>query len=55
VEADVLGAILNRYDASSFLQGYGQYNYGYAHSYRRLEEHYADPASKSGIRGWFTG
>jgi capsular exopolysaccharide synthesis family protein len=55
VEADVLGAILNRYDASSFLQGYGQYNYGYAHSYRRLEEHYAEPASKSGIRGWFTG
>jgi capsular exopolysaccharide synthesis family protein len=54
VEADVLGAILNRYDASSFLQGYGQYNYGYAHSYRRLEEHYAEPASKSGIRGWFT-
>jgi capsular exopolysaccharide synthesis family protein len=55
VEADVLGAILNRYDASSFLQGYGQYNYGYAHSYRRLEEHYAEPVSKSGIRGWFTG
>jgi capsular exopolysaccharide synthesis family protein len=55
VEADVLGAILNRYDASSFLQGYGQYNYGYAHSYRRLEEHYAEPASKSSIRGWFTG
>jgi capsular exopolysaccharide synthesis family protein len=56
VEADVLGAVLNRYNASSFLQGYGQYNYGYAHSYQRLEEHYAASAPTSGLdtlKSWF--
>ena len=59
VEADVLGAILNRYDASSFLQRYGPYSYGYAYGYNygyhRLEEYYAEPPSQSGLRGWFTG
>jgi capsular exopolysaccharide synthesis family protein len=55
VEADVLGAVLNRYNASSFLQGYGQYNYGYAHSYQRLEEHYAAPSTGGleALKGWF--
>jgi capsular exopolysaccharide synthesis family protein len=56
VEADVLGAVLNRYNASSFLQGYGQYNYGYAHSYQRLEEHYAAPSTGGleALKGWFS-
>jgi hypothetical protein len=48
--------VLNRYNASSFLQGYGQYNYGYAHSYQRLEEHYASSVPTSGLdtlKGWF--
>lgn len=53
VEADLLGCVLNRYDASSFLQGYG-YNYGYAHSYKRLEEHYAEDKKQS-LLSWFRG
>jgi capsular exopolysaccharide synthesis family protein len=57
VEADVLGAVLNRYEASSFLSSYDHYNYGYAHSYKRLEEHYtgADTASSGleRVRMWF--
>jgi capsular exopolysaccharide synthesis family protein len=51
VEADTIGCVLNRYDASSFLQGYG-YNYGYAHSYKRLEEHYAQEPRDDGILSW---
>jgi capsular exopolysaccharide synthesis family protein len=48
VGADILGCVLNRYDASSFLQGYG-YNYGYAQSYKRLAEHYAEEAEQKGL------
>ena len=51
VEADLLGAVLNRYDSSSLLQGYG-YNYGYAHSYKRLAEHYAEEQNKGGVLSW---
>ncbi|PEN12632.1 hypothetical protein CRI94_14045 [Longibacter salinarum] len=51
VEADTIGCVLNRYDASSFLQGYG-YNYGYAHSYKRLEEHYAEDPNTGGRFSW---
>jgi capsular exopolysaccharide synthesis family protein len=52
VEADTIGCVLNRYDASSFLQGYG-YNYGYAHSYKRLEEHYAEAPDADSRLSWF--
>ena len=51
VEADLLGCVLNRYNASSFLQGYG-YNYGYAQSYKRLEEHYARETPDDGVLSW---
>jgi len=52
VEADVLGAVLNRYNSQSLLQGYG-YNYGYAQSYKRLAEHYAGKRSDEGMFSWF--
>lgn len=52
VEADFLGCILNRYDSSSLLQGYG-YNYGYAQSYKRLAEHYAEDPEDSSLLSWF--
>ena len=51
VDADILGCVLNRYDASSFLQGYG-YNYGYAQSYKRLAEHYAEQEGSNGVLSW---
>jgi capsular exopolysaccharide synthesis family protein len=59
VEADVAGAVLNQFDASSsVLQSYG-YNYGYAYSYRRLYEYYRDgdkgAPEPSGIRAWWGG
>ena len=51
VGADILGCVLNRYDASSFLQGYG-YNYGYAQSYKRLAEHYAEETESDSGLSW---
>jgi Mrp family chromosome partitioning ATPase len=51
VEADILGAVLNRYDSRSLLQGYG-YNYGYAQSYKRLAEHYAEEQNEGGVLSW---
>jgi capsular exopolysaccharide synthesis family protein len=51
VEADILGAVLNRYDSRSLLQGYG-YNYGYAQSYKRLAEHYAEEQDDGGVLSW---
>jgi capsular exopolysaccharide synthesis family protein len=51
VEADILGAVLNRYDSRSLLQGYG-YNYGYAQSYKRLAEHYSEERDEGSVRPW---
>lgn len=59
VEADIIGVVLNRYESNSFMQSYG-YDYGYAHSYRRLAEYYQGPQqSQSGgslgqIKQWIT-
>jgi Mrp family chromosome partitioning ATPase len=59
VEGDLIGCVLNQYDASSsVLESYG-YNYGYAYSYRRLYEYYQDEEkqapSRSGLRAWWNG
>jgi len=58
VEGDLVGTVLNRFDASgSGLESYG-YNYGYAYSYRRLTEYYQDDErsrSQSGLRAWWSG
>lgn len=57
VGVDLLGCILNRYDANTIEYGYG---YGYAYSYRRLDEYYdqRDDAAPSGVtdrvRSWFS-
>lgn len=56
VGADLLGGVLNRYTANSFLPDYG-YNYGYTQSYQRLSEYYSSgndsvPTGAS-IRSWF--
>jgi capsular exopolysaccharide synthesis family protein len=50
VEADVLGAVLNRFDASATSHGYG-YNYGYAYGYRQLDKYYEEerPTKQKGI------
>jgi polysaccharide biosynthesis transport protein len=56
VGADLLGCVLNRYTANSFLPDYG-YNYGYTQSYQRLAEYYSPddtkPSARASIRSWF--
>jgi Mrp family chromosome partitioning ATPase len=60
VQADLIGCVLNRYDASSsFLQSYGYgygygYDYGYAYGYRRLSEYYDEnrEQERNGPLGW---
>lgn len=60
VDADLVGGVLNQFDAtSSILESYG-YNYGYSYSYRRLYEYYEEddrsPSfSASGIKAWWNG
>jgi capsular exopolysaccharide synthesis family protein len=59
VEGDIIGCVLNQFDATaSVLESYG-YNYGYAYSYRRLYEYYQDgesqASSRMGVRAWWRG
>lgn len=56
VGGDLLGGVLNQYEASSFLEPY-DYNYGYAYSYERLYDYYQEEAepTTSKLRAWWNG
>lgn len=55
VGGTLLGCVLNRYEGSSTIYGYGS-NYGYAQGYQQLSDYYYEgrkEASKTGFRGWW--
>lgn len=55
MEGTLLGCVLNRYEGSSTIYGYGS-NYGYAQGYKQLSSYYDDgreKASATGFRAWW--
>jgi Mrp family chromosome partitioning ATPase len=59
VGADLVGCVLNEFDASSILYTDGS-NYGYTYAYRRLQDYYADddaraPARTTRLSDWWNG
>ena len=57
VEADLIGCVLNQFDADSILYRDGS-NYGYAYAYRQLQDYYEDgdrEASGNRLQRWWSG
>jgi capsular exopolysaccharide synthesis family protein len=57
VEADLLGCVLNQFDADSILYSDGS-NYGYAYAYRQLQDYYEDgdrEPSGNRLQRWWSG
>ncbi|MEF8940962.1 MAG: polysaccharide biosynthesis tyrosine autokinase [Salinivenus sp.] len=58
VGADLVGSVLNEFDASSILYTDGS-NYGYTYASRRLQDYYADddraPARTTRLSDWWNG
>jgi capsular exopolysaccharide synthesis family protein len=58
VGADLVGCVLNEFDASSILYTDGS-NYGYTYAYRRLQDYYEDadraPARTTRLSDWWNG
>ena len=57
VDADLIGAILNDFDASSILYSDGS-NYGYAYAYQQLQDYYEETerrTARKGLQRWWKG
>jgi capsular exopolysaccharide synthesis family protein len=57
VDADLLGCVLNQFDADSILYSDGS-NYGYAYAYQQLQEYYEDGdrnPSENRLQRWWNG
>jgi capsular exopolysaccharide synthesis family protein len=57
VDADLIGCVLNQFDADSILYSDGS-NYGYAYAYRQLQDYYEDgdrDSSGNRLQRWWNG
>ena len=57
VDADLIGCVLNHFDASSILYSDGS-NYGYAYAYQQLQDYYEDTEremSSNRLQRWWNG